>query len=91
MDFKDLLEDALEETGVQLKLSADELAVEVALGARALALSIDEPGFPRIVRSVRNVIALKAGIEAMENADALESRIVGIIQGTLFNLAGRLA
>ena len=87
MSPEDLLKDALSETGITLNVSKDALLRYVAeRGAHLATLSAD-PGFARALRAERNAVALYAGLNASLQAEAVESRIVGVISGVLLGLA----
>jgi hypothetical protein len=83
IDYKDLLEDALEETGLALKQRAQSIAVYMAERAAHLATIAHEPGFEQAVRAERNSVALRAGLSMSAEAESLDQRIIGIIQGAL--------
>lgn len=87
MTPEELLRSALTETGVSLKISADELVRYVAEQGATLALAIGEPGFDKALIAARNAIALKAGLNATLEAEAADARIVGVLQGVLLGLA----
>ncbi len=86
MSPEELLRSALEETGVSLKISTDELARYVAQQAATLLKAVGEPGFDKALIAARNAVALKAGLNATLEAEAADARIVGVIQGVLLGL-----
>lgn len=86
-----ILKDALEETGVSLKKSAEEVALYTSERADNLAFAAAEPGFEYTVRAERDNVALFAGLEAADTLDAQEMRVVGVIQGLLVFAAKMLA
>ncbi len=88
-DLEKLLTDAIAETGVSLQKGAAELAAYAAERSAHLATLVDDPGFQEAVRAERDAVALEAGITAVQQADAADARIVGVIQGGLA-LAARL-
>lgn len=89
--FMELLSSAAKETGADLSGSADQIRVTVAEQMAKLSLVVGEPGYDRAVLAARDNVALVAGLAAVEDADAADSRIIGIIQGALFFGAKTLA
>lgn len=87
MSAEQLLRDALEETGVSLDVAKDEAVRIVVEEAALLALASGEPGFDMVVRSSRDNVALRLGINSSLEARAADSRIVGIIQAILIGVA----
>lgn len=90
-EFTVLLTSAIKETGAQLKTSASELALYASERAAYLAGIANEPGFELAVKAERDAVALKAGISAVNEARAVDQRIVGIIHGALMIGARALA
>lgn len=90
-DLKALFQDAIEETGVSLQVGAAELAAYAAERSAHLATLVSDPGFQLAVRAERDAVALRAGITAVQQADAADARIVGVIQGALSFAAGLIA
>jgi hypothetical protein len=86
MDYKGLLDDALEETGIDLNVSKDELKQYVAERALHLTSLAGDPDFAVALRAERDAVALHAGLNATMQATAADSRIVGIIQTILMRL-----
>lgn len=82
-DLKQLLDDVVKETGVQLKTSTVELATYTAERAVHLSGLVADPDFLVAVRAERNALWLKASHTAVENADAAEARVIGVLQGAL--------
>lgn len=82
-EFADLLEAAVEETGVALGASRAELAAYMAERAAHLSLIVHEPGFDQALMAERNNVALRAGLEMSDQARAVDQKIVGIIGGAL--------
>lgn len=89
--FMDLLTSAAEETGTDLTESLDSVRTVVAEQMAKLSLVVGEPGYDRAVKAARDNVALAAGLAAVEDADAADGRIIGIIQGALFFGAKTLA
>lgn len=90
-DLKALFEDAIAETGVSLQVGAAELAAYAAERSAHLATLVGDPGFMLAVRAERDAVSLRAGITAVQQADAADARIVGVIQGALSFAAGLIA
>ena len=88
MNAHDLLKDALDETGVSLSRARDEVLLYTAQRAAHLSTLVGQPGFELALRAERDSVALYAGVSASIQATAAEGRILGIIQGILFALAG---
>lgn len=82
-EFKDLLESFLEETGAQLSADAQEVVAYMDERAAHLSTLVGQPGFQMAVAAERDSVAIKASIEVMDNADAVDQRFVGLIQGAL--------
>lgn len=78
-----MLQGTLQETGRDLEGSLDAVKAEVAKQLAALSLAAGEPGYERAVIAARDNVALVAGLQAVADADAVDSRILGIIQGGL--------
>lgn len=83
-DLTDLVASALEETGRSLDEGREALQLEASTQLTQLALAVGEPGYDRAVVAARDNVALAAGLQAAAEADAADSRIIGIIQGALF-------
>ena len=88
MTPEELLKDALDETGIRLKIARDEAVAMLAAEGARLAAASAEPGFPLVLRASRDRIALELGIDASLQARAADSRMVGVIQAVLLGLAG---
>ena len=89
--FMDLLQGVASETGHDLSESADRIRTTVAEQMAKLSLVVGEPGYDRAVKAARDNVALAAGLAAVEDADAADGRIIGVIQGALFFGAKTLA
>jgi len=81
--FQRVLQDALRETGMQLKQSAVDVAVYAAGRAAHLTTIVGQPGFDEALRAERDNVVLFAGVSAVRTADAADQRIVGLIWGAL--------
>jgi hypothetical protein len=88
--FRQLLEDAVKETGVDIEESLDSLALFMSERALHLSTIVAEPGFPQAVRAERNRVALHAGLSVAHDADKADHRMLGIVQGALALAAGAL-
>lgn len=84
-DFKTLLDNALKESGRELSVDKDELAVYAAERAAILATvaASGETGFEDVLKAERDNVALKAGLVITKNASAVDQRLLGLIQGFL--------
>jgi len=82
-DFKELLEDALEETGVEVEKNLDEVSEYAAARAQHLSTIVGEPGFMQAVRAERDNVAIEAGLATVDTAEAVDARIRGVLQGAL--------
>ncbi len=87
IDYQQVLRDALDETEIELLEDRDAAIQMIALEGAKLAAAASEPGFPMVLRSSRNNVALRLGLDASLRARAVDARIVGIIQTMLFGLA----
>lgn len=87
MNPLELLQDALDETGVDLNMAKDAALQLVAAEGARLTLASQEPGFNLVLRASRQRIALELGIDASQEARAVDGRIVGILQSVLLGLA----
>lgn len=87
MNLGQLLQDAVAETGAQLKVSAGRAKQIIAQEAAVLSLASSEPGFEMVLRASRDNVALKLGIEASMTASAADQRLLGIIQTGLLMIA----
>lgn len=90
-DFMSVLQGTLKETGRELKVSVSDLRQRAAEQMAQLALAAGEPGYDRAVIAARDNVLLLAGIESVERADAVDNRIIGVVQAGLFMGAKVLA
>jgi hypothetical protein len=86
-----LVFDCLEEAGVEIRGSAAELIEFAAQRAERLAPHLGEPDYDEMVKAVRDVVLLEAGIRATRQADAVTRRLMKIIARGLRLLAAALA
>ncbi len=82
-EFKTLLSDALSETGASLQGDLHEVALYANERAAHLSTLVGQAGFEHAVRAERDNVMLKAAVVATEQADAVDQRIVGLVQGAL--------
>jgi len=82
--FKALLDSVVRETGISLKKTTAQVANYMAERAAHLANGATEDGFPEAVLAERDNVLLFAGVAAVGNAQAFDSRVLGIVQGALF-------
>lgn len=89
--FRQLLEDAVKETGADIEESLDTVVLFMSERALHLSTIAHEPGFTQALRAERNRVAIHAGLSVAEDADSSDHRILGLIQGALALAAGALA
>ena len=82
-EFRDLIHDAVEETGADLSKTKDEVAVFMSERALHLSTLTTEPGFGQAVTAERDNVALFAGLKTAEAADATGQRLLGLIGGAI--------
>lgn len=77
------LADLVVAAGRDLGTTIDGEAVQEVIKAqgRLLAKAINEPGYRKALISARNTVALAAGIDAVNAADAIDTKILGVIEG----------
>lgn len=83
-EFMELINGVIDETGRTIGLSKDQLKIEAANQLGMLALAVGEPGYDRAVLASRDNMALSMGLAAVGEADAVDARILGVLQGGLF-------
>lgn len=88
--FIKLLEQQLKDAGRDLNVSARDVAAYASQRAAHLSTLVADPNFMDAVKAERDNVALYAGIKAVENADAIDNRVLGIIQGAIALGAGLL-
>ena len=82
-EFLNMLDDAVEDTGLELSKSREEIAAYMAERADHLSAIVEEPGFGRAVIAERNSVAMFIGLEVSDNAHAADHRALGWIAGAL--------
>lgn len=90
-NLKELLKEAVNDTGRDLSTSLDEVALAMSESTARLALSVGQPGFEMALIAERDIVAIKAGLSAVGSADAIDNRIIGVIQGGLSMAARAIA
>lgn len=81
--FLELIEDQVEETGISLTKSKEELAAYAAARSAHLAEITHEAGFSLAVRAERNNVVAEAGLQASDEVDKAKSQFLGMIGGAL--------
>lgn len=82
-DFVELLRQNAVETGRELASDLDEIRVYTASRMAHLAAIAGEPGFREALVAERDNVALKAAGRAINRADAVDARLVGMVEGAL--------
>lgn len=90
-EFENLLRDAVATTGAELAASSAELAAYMAERAAHLSTISAEPGFAQAVEREASNVAMRAGLEASDQARAADQRLFGMIAGALRIGAAALA
>ena len=83
IDLRTSLEEAAKDTGTDLRHSAEDLAQFVIERSSKLAVLVGLTGYDRAFEAERRAVALFAGIEAIDTADALDQRVLGILFSSL--------
>lgn len=83
-DVQTLLRDSLRELQADLQLDLADLATYTAQRTAHLSTIAGLPGFDEAVIAERDAIALRAGINAVNAADKVDSRLIGLLHGVLF-------
>lgn len=95
MDFKTefgaLVTSAIADIGAQLSVDLEDLKTFAAERTAFLATIVDQVGYESALAAEIDNVCLRAGINAVQTADAADERIVGIIQGALRIGAAALA
>ena len=85
--IEDVLRDALKETGQDLSSAGTELRLYAAERTAHLSLLAGQPGFSLAAQAEAQNIAMKAAQLAVVKADAIDARVVSVVQGALMALA----
>lgn len=89
-ELKQLLENAINETGADLHTGSQQLVALMAQRAAELSVLVGMPGYEQAAVAARDEIALAAGLELVGQADRASSRVLSVVQGGLMLLAGTL-
>lgn len=89
--FEQLLGQAAQEFANQFRVDAAAIAQDAAERTTHLSTLVGQPGFERAVVAERDNIALRAGIQAAQTGDAVDQRVLGLLQGGLQVGANALA
>lgn len=90
-NIKEALASALTSTGRELRYSAAEVAQYVAARAAYLATLAGQAGFEQAMQAEQDCCRIFAGVRAVEQADAIDGKVLGIMQLGLQVLAGAAA
>lgn len=88
-DFKKLLLGQFDDVDENAKKALDDAARYAAERAAHLSLLVGQPGFEEAVVAERDNVSMHAGLLAVAQADALDQKVLGTLQGGLF-FAARL-
>ncbi len=80
-ELVDLVKHSAADLGKEVNLDALKIAARDQ--SRLLAKAIREPGYRRALKSARNSVAMAAGIDAVNVADAADAKLLGLIEGAL--------
>lgn len=86
--IKEQIVSAFNATGVDLSVSAADVAAYIAERSAHLALAVDEPGFDEALEAEQNKVWMYVARRAVRAGDAADARTIGIIRGVLLGLAG---
>ena len=89
-ELKQLLENALDETGADLRTGSQQIVALMAQRAAELSVLVGMPGYDQAAVAARDEIALAAGLELVDQADRASNRVLNVVQGGLMLLAGTL-
>lgn len=88
--IRDQIEQALRDTGLELRASPGEVAAFAAERAFLLSMAAEqnEPGLAEAVEAAADRVWLFAAGRAVRVADAADARAWGLLRGLLLGLAG---
>ena len=89
-DFLEYLRVESQSVGKALEDAADDMGAYALERAEHLAEIINEPGWEQALLAERDNVALRAGINMVHEADAIDVRLNGILEGALAFAAGIL-
>ena len=78
-----VLEDALRDAGVDLQKTGAALREYVAERMLHLATITGEPGYAEALQAEGQAVVLFAANRAIDAADAMDARVLGIVEGLL--------
>jgi hypothetical protein len=87
----ELLKQHAEETSTSIKGDLQQIAAYANQRLAHLRSIVNEPGYRRAVIAERDSIALQAAGRAIDQADAADARLVGIIDGAISIAIGAIA
>ncbi len=82
-EFKNLLDDVVEETGTSFQAGTDAVALYASQRTAHLSTLVGQPGFMQAVRAERDNVAMYASLSVGDQANAMDNRLLGLIQGAL--------
>lgn len=83
MNLRETITDAARRLGVELHGSADKFHELGATLILNLELAFGEPGYDEALLAARDILALEAGINAVDMGDAAAAELKGVIFGFL--------
>lgn len=81
--FKQLLDDFVDETGASFGNATDAVALYMAERTAYLATLIGQPGYGQAVIAERDNVVLNAALNVVDAADISRDRLIGLVQGAL--------
>lgn len=82
-DFAAMLIEQLKSAGSSLKDDLEAVRAYAAERMAHLAKCVGEPGYLEAVKAEAQNVAMEAAARAIDQADATDARLLGIIQGAL--------
>jgi hypothetical protein len=86
----DLLKAHAEETATSIKGDLQQVAAYANQRLAHLRSIVNEPGYRRAVIAERDSIALQAAGRAIDQADAADAKLIGIIDGAISIAVGAI-
>ena len=83
MEFRRLLEGVGDRLGRQFAGDLDDVQAYASERMLHLSAILDQPGYGEALVAERDNVALRAGIAAVETADAVDREVLGTIAGAL--------
>lgn len=81
--FLDMVKGHAEELGVELRDNLDDIRAYTAERLHHLALAVGQPGYERAVEAERDNILLRATVEGIESADAIDAKLLAFTTSLL--------